>query len=192
MLITAGVLLNRAGRRANKNIRGCTIRTAELLDVESIALIWAVSYADQGPDIPELPPSFLAERTFAGFLPRVEKYINRSDALVACDPGGAIIGFCVCLSDEIEQFWISAHARGTGVAAQLMQQSEALLVARGATRAHLYAFVRNARASRFYVRSGWDPVGARTHTVHGGHELKLMRFEKALSAPCARALEQFY
>ena len=157
-----------------------TIRAATLDDIKIIARIWADSYGDQGPDIRELAPSFLAERTFAGFLPRVEKHVNHADTLVACDQRGAVIGFCVCLTDEVEQFWVSAHARGSGIAAQLMRGAETLLLSRGCKRAHLYAFVRNARASRFYERSGWERLGACTHTVHGGHELNLMRFEKTL------------
>ena len=74
-----------------------------------------------------------------------------ADTLVACDGHGAVVGFCVCVgagdTAEIEQLFLSARARGAGVAAPLLERGEELLRARGSTHAHLYCMPANARAS---------------------------------------------
>ena len=183
----------------------CVVRAAVAADVGAIARCWHDGYFAQG-GIDHLPRAFLAERTVAKFEPRALERI--ADILVACDArdggrggsrgseaeagteaGAEVLGFCACVGDEVEQFFLSERARGTGVAALLMARAEALLRARGISQAHLYCFPGNARALRFYERCGWRRVhecdhdvqisGGRTHTLH------LARLEKGLRCTAA-------
>ena len=180
----AACLILRAKRRAQvRGERSCTIRLATVSDVEGIARCWAEAYPDQGPDYHELDSDFLAERTLEQFRPRTLERVSRGDTLVATDPSGAVVGFSVLDTNEVEQFFVSARARGTGVAAQLMERAEGLLWARGTELAHLFCFVQNQRAIRFYERCGWACQGVCAHDVQisGGRTstLRLMRLEKS-------------
>ena len=185
--VSAVALLIRARRRAHTRSLPSRyiVRPATAHDVEAIARCWSEAYQDQGPDLMELDPSFLAERTLEGFRPRA--YERVGDTLVACDEGGAIVGLCVCVADEVEQFFLSARARGAGVSELLLERGEELLRARGSMVAHLYCMPKNERAMRFYGRCGWRRGDVHAHAVQisGGRTftLHLMRFEKALRAP---------
>ena len=65
---------------------------------------------------------------------------------------GYLIAVCVLslehqgLMAEIDEFFVVAAARGTGVGAQLLQAAEAALAARGCVRLQLQLGVANARA----------------------------------------------
>ena len=146
---TAVLLLARRRARARSKPFRCTLRPATAADVESVARCWADAYPDQGPDVQGLAPSFLAERTGAHMF-RSRALERTADTLVACDGHGAVVGFCVCVgagdTAEIEQLFLSARARGAGVAAPLLERGEELLRARGSTHAHLYCMPANARA----------------------------------------------
>jgi len=61
--------------------------------------------------------------------------------------------------DEVEQVYVAATARGTGVAGLLMQHAEHEIARRFDT-AWLSVAVGNARARRFYERSGWTDAAA--------------------------------
>ena len=186
----AVLLLARRRKRARSNAIRCTLRPATASDVESVARCWAEAYPDQGPDVKALAPSFLAERTGTpAFRYRARERV--ADTLVACDDDGAVVGFCVCVgagdTAEVEQLFLSARARGAGVAAPLLERGEELLRARGSADAHLYCMPANARAIRFYERCGWQQRGVRGHEVQisGGRTfmLQLLRLEKPLRVP---------
>ena len=187
---TAVLLLARRRARARSKPFRCTLRPATAADVESVARCWAEAYPEQGPDVQGLAPSFLAERTGAHMF-RSRALERVADTLVACDRHGEVVGFCVCVgsgdSAEIEQLFLSARARGAGVAAPLLEAGEELLRARGSTHAHLYCMPLNARALHFYERGGWRRRGVRGHEVQisGGRTftLQLMRLEKPLRPP---------
>ena len=162
------------------------IRPATLQDADDVARCWAAAYPDQmGVDV--LEPDFLAERTLEGFQRRVPERI--SNTLVACDESGAVVGFCVSAHDEIEQLFVAAQPRGTGVAAMLLRRAEQQLHAQGTVPAHLFILPQNARAQRFYERCGWMWQHACAHDVQisGGrtYSLQVCRLEKVLGDEAA-------
>jgi GNAT superfamily N-acetyltransferase len=69
-----------------------------------------------------------------------------ADTVVAT-VGGAVAGFVVVVGDEVEQVYVAAEHRGTGVAAN------------GHDRAWLAVAVGNARARRFYEKRAWVDEG---------------------------------
>ena len=81
-------LLNRVSRNIgdkNQGTRTCDahIRTAAKDDIEGIARCWAEAYPDQGPDLKDLDPSFLAERTLEQFRPRARERVLRGDTFAS-------------------------------------------------------------------------------------------------------------
>ena len=164
-------------------------------DVEGIACCWCAAYRDQGPDLTELTPAFLAERTLETFRRRAHERV--ANTLVAWNESSHLLGFCTCTADEVEQFFLSAGARGTGVAEKLLEHAEATLRSHGTSVAHLYCFPKNRRGLRFYERCRWQRQGgpcAHAVQVSGGrtHTLHLVRLEKALrpppTSPCSRVV----
>jgi GNAT superfamily N-acetyltransferase len=86
--------------------------------------------------------------------------------------------------DELYQFYVASEARGTGVAAALMADAEAQLAARGIETAWLACAVGNARAARFYEKSGWNlarTMISHLDTVDGPFDLEIWRYEKLLA-----------
>jgi GNAT superfamily N-acetyltransferase len=61
--------------------------------------------------------------------------------------------------DELYQFYVSAAARGTGFAAELLRDAEQRLFARGVRTAWLACAIGNERAARFYARNSWVREG---------------------------------
>ena len=72
---------------------------------------------------------------------------------------GQVVGFVTVLEDEVEQVYVAAAARRTGVADVLMRHAEQVIARRFDT-AWLSVAVGNARARRFYERNGWRDAGA--------------------------------
>ena len=60
----------------------------------------------------------------------------------------------------LEQVYVSRDRRGSGVATALLSEAERLVRANGHDRAWLAVVTGNARARRFYQRSGWTDDGA--------------------------------
>ena len=69
---------------------------------------------------------------------------------------GGIRGFAVVRGgSEIEQFYVQPEARGSGIAATLLDAAEDAMLERDCHVAHLVVAVRNLRALRFYEKHGW-------------------------------------
>ena len=126
-----------------------------------------------------MPEALLATRTPAVFARRAAARVP--DAVVAAR-AGSVVGFAVALpaTGELEQLFVDAAARGTGVAATLLRAAEARLPKRG--RWHLVTTVGNAAAAAFYAKHGWARAGTATYAADlgGGRTLDvaLDRFEK--------------
>jgi GNAT superfamily N-acetyltransferase len=73
---------------------------------------------------------------------------------------GAVAGFVMVVDDEVEQVYVSASHRGTGVAGVLMAEAERQVKANGRSTAWLAVVADNARARAFYERVGWRDEGA--------------------------------
>ena len=72
---------------------------------------------------------------------------------------GDIAGFVLVVDDEVEQVYVSAAHRGTGVAAALLAEAERQVRANGHAKAWLAVVAGNARARAFYERAGWLDEG---------------------------------
>jgi hypothetical protein len=80
---------------------------------------------------------------------------------------------------------LSAGSRGSGVAAALIDDAEARLLATGVETARLGCAIGNERAARFYEKRGWHRVGtmiSRLDTSFGEYLLEVRRYEKKLTS----------
>jgi ribosomal protein S18 acetylase RimI-like enzyme len=101
-------------------------------------------------------------------------------------PSGAPLGFHLLKDDELYQLYVSAQARGSGVAAALIADAEARLAERGIETAWLGCAIGNERAARFYEKCGWHrarTVVSDLETTNGIFRLEVWRYEKALKRP---------
>jgi GNAT superfamily N-acetyltransferase len=92
-------------------------------------------------------------------------------------------GFSMVRGDELYQLYVSAGARGSGVAAALIADAEARVAERGFTTAWLACAIGNDRAARFYEKCGWhraDTVLIQLDTPEGMFPLEVWRYEKGL------------
>jgi GNAT superfamily N-acetyltransferase len=63
------------------------------------------------------------------------------------------------IDDEVEQVYVAAPHRGTGVAGVLMREAERQVRANGHSKGWLAVVAGNARARAFYERAGWHDEG---------------------------------
>ncbi|HYO45285.1 MAG TPA: GNAT family N-acetyltransferase, partial [Gemmatimonadota bacterium] len=92
-------------------------------------------------------------------------------------------GFCAIKGDELYQLFVSAKARGSGVAAVLLADGETRLAESGVEVAWLACAIGNERAARFYEKWGWHRVGIMVdelETPSGIFPLEVWRYEKRL------------
>ena len=155
------------------------VRWADEREIEQIAQIWFDGWQDAHARI--LPADLARTRTLQSFRDRLRTHTS---TVRVAGPLGAPVGFCMLKDDELYQLYVSAQARGSGVAAALMADAEATLAARGVETAWLACAIGNDRAARFYEKSGWRRVGTFVHdapTETGPYALEVWRYEKDLA-----------
>jgi GNAT superfamily N-acetyltransferase len=156
-----------------------TVRPARAADVALLAAIWHESWHDTHAHL--LPAELIQFRTLESFRNRLRAALPHVRVV---GPAGSPLGFCIVKGDELDQLFVSAQARGTGVAAALTADAERLLAGRGVRTAWLACAIGNDRAARFYEKCGWRRVGTMTHnaeTSQGVFPLEAWRFEKDLT-----------
>ena len=131
-----------------------TLRPATPDDAPAVAEIWYHGFRDG--HLGNVPDEFVAVRTEESFGPRAAKRVD--DTVLAIEDG-AVAGFIMVVEDEVEQVYVSARHRGSGVAAILLAEAERLVKAKGHERAWLAVAPGNTRARRFYERNGWTDEG---------------------------------
>ncbi len=154
-----------------------TLRLATPEDASVLGDIWYHGWRDA--HLGNVPDELLAVRTKESFWERAAKRLN--DTTVA-DVDGAVAGFIMVVADEVEQIYVSAAHRGTGIAATLLAEAERLVRANGHEHAWLAVAPGNTRARRFYERNGWLDEG-------------LFNYEAAsengtISVPCHRYVKR--
>jgi GNAT superfamily N-acetyltransferase len=130
------------------------LRPATGEDAEDITRIWHRGWPDG--HLGHVPDALLRQRQrlddFRGLV------LDRIDTTTVATVGPQVGGFVTVHDDEIEQIYVDAAARGTGVAATLLAHGEAT-IGRRFDRAGLAVVAGNARARRFYERLGWSDAG---------------------------------
>jgi GNAT superfamily N-acetyltransferase len=148
-------------------------------EVDVLAKLWYDGWQDAHAQI--LPAELARFRTLESFGERLRAGL--ADVRVF-GPAGAPTGFCMIKGDELYQLYVSAAARGAGVAAALLSEAEARLAANGVETTWLACAIGNQRAARFYEKCGWKCVGEminRLDTPKGEFQLPVWRYEKRLS-----------
>jgi ribosomal protein S18 acetylase RimI-like enzyme len=164
-------------RRIPMNAIG--VRAVEGREIDHLARLWYEGWQDAHAQI--LPEELRRLRTLDSFRQRLQAAV--ADTRVE-GPRGAPNGFCITKGDELYQIYVSAQARGSGVATALMADAEARLAKSGVEIAWLACAIGNERAARFYEKSGWYRVGVvayQTETSAGPFPLEVWRYEKRLT-----------
>ena len=154
------------------------IRQAEEGEIGRLARLWYDAWQDAHAaivpvELPKLRTVEGLERRLAATLPSVR----------VVDLAGEPAGLCSIKGDELYLLYVSAKARGTGVAAALLADAEARLSQGGAEVAWLACAIGNDRAARFYEKWGWHRVGTEVkqlETPNGDVPLEVWRYEKRL------------
>ncbi|MER7985328.1 GNAT family N-acetyltransferase [Streptomyces noursei] len=118
-------------------------------------------------------------RTPESFTSRTRERVE--DTTVAVREG-AVVGFVMVVADEVEQVYVAAAHRGTGLAGALLARAERLVRQHGHERAWLAVATGNARARRCYARNGWCDEGAFNYPAAGP--------DGPVSVPCHRYAKQ--
>jgi DNA/RNA-binding domain of Phe-tRNA-synthetase-like protein/GNAT superfamily N-acetyltransferase len=123
-------------------------------DADAVAEIWRQGWRDGHLGL--VPQELADVRTAESFRTRAADRLG--DTTVAT-VDGVVAGFVMVVGDEVEQVYVSASHRGTGVAGVLMEEAERRVRAKGHRTAWLAVVAGNARARAFYERSGWRDEG---------------------------------
>jgi GNAT superfamily N-acetyltransferase len=97
----------------------------------------------------------------------VERAAGRVADTVVAEVGGLVAGFVMVVGDEVEQLYVGAAYRGTGVAGALLDDAERRVRERGHRRVWLAVASGNVRARRFYERQGWVDEGPFDYPAEG-------------------------
>ena len=154
------------------------IRKPEASEIDHLAQLWYDGWQDAHAQV--VPAELKRLRTLQNFRERMRDALPHTR--VIGPPGGAL-GFCTIKADELYQLYVASIARGTNVAAELIDDGEARLRGFGVKTAWLSVAIGNERAIRFYEKQGWRRIGKMTNlldTIEGEFELVTWRFEKDL------------
>jgi GNAT superfamily N-acetyltransferase len=136
------------------------VRPATDGDAPAVADIWLAGWRDG--HLGHVPDELVAARTPASFGRRAAERVG--DTTVAT-VDGAVAGFVMVIDDEVEQVYVSARHRGSGVADVLLSEAERQVGAAGHPSAWLAVVAGNGRARRFYERRGWVDEGPFVHAA---------------------------
>jgi len=134
---------------------GYRLRPASAGDAEEVAAIWLAGWRES--HLGQVPAALAAARTPESFSLRAAQRVGDTTVAVA---GETVAGFVMISGDEVEQVYVSPNHRGTGVAAALLAEALRQIAAAGHRQSWLAVIAGNARARRFYERSGWTDEGA--------------------------------
>ncbi len=130
------------------------VRPAVAADVDAVAAIWYAGWGDG--HLGHVPDELVAIRTEESFWTRAANRIADTTVAVV---GDEVAGFVMVVGEEVEQVYVSRDHRGSGVAGTLLGEAERQVKANGHSEAWLAVATGNARARRFYERSGWTDTG---------------------------------
>jgi aclacinomycin oxidase len=154
------------------------VRAATEEEVGRLAAIWHQGWHEAHAAI--LPAQLTRIRTLDSFRDRLRAALA---SVRVVGPPGEPSGFAMVQGDELYQLFVTASARGSGVAAALVAEAEARLAAAGVEIAWLACAIGNERAARFYEKCGWRRTATMINpldTPDGLLPLEVWRYEKRL------------
>ena len=154
------------------------VRGAETRETAALARVWFDAWQDAHAEI--VPVELPRLRTLEGLERRLEALLPSVRVVDLVDEPA---GLCAIQDDELYLLYVSAQARGTGVAAALLADAESRLRQARVGVAWLGCAIGNDRAARFYEKWGWRRVGSmvkRLATPRGEIALDVWRYEKRL------------
>lgn len=141
--------MSSAGLSARARVRPATVD-----DAPRIAELWEAAWRDG--HVGHIPDELLVHRQSDSFVARTAEMIDRTRVAIV---DGDIVGFVTLKDDELEQLFVDARARGTGVARDLLADGSRRLLEAGHAQPWLAVVTGNARARHFYEREGWRDAG---------------------------------
>lgn len=159
------------------------VRPARPEDAVAVADIWYRGWCDG--HVGNVPDALVAVRTRESFGERAGRRVGDTAVAVV---EGRVAGFVMVVGDEVEQVYVSASHRGSGVAEVLLREAERLVALGGHSRAWLAVVPGNTRARRFYARHGWTDEGPFEHAApsdQGDVPVPAHRYAKELGSTAA-------
>lgn len=155
------------------------LRQAVPDDAPGIADVWHAAWGDGHHGL--VPPELEAVRTRESFGPRAASRVPNTTVAVA---DGDVVGFVTIHDDEVEQVFVSATHRGSGLATHLLSDGEDRVSEAGHAEAWLAVVAGNGRARRFYERQDWSdagPLDYQAETEAGPVPVPVRRYVKRLA-----------
>lgn len=140
-----------------------TLRPGTLADAPAVAEVWHASWHDGHAG--HVPDGLTAARTLEAFHARTPGRVDDTSVALV---DGDVAGFVMVAGDEVEQLFVAAAHRGSGIAALLLAEGEQRVAAAGHAEAWLAVVEGNARARRFYEKHGWRDGGELPYEVEAG------------------------
>lgn len=134
------------------------LRRATPADAPAVARIWYPGWCDA--HLGNVSQQLIDARPRETFEPRALEHVEHTTVATV---DGEVAGFVMVVGDEVEQVYVSADHRGSGVASALLSAAEQAVAAQGHSVAWLAVVAGNARARRFYERQGWTDEGLFDH-----------------------------
>ncbi|MGW6934090.1 N-acetyltransferase family protein [Lentzea sp. NPDC054927] len=134
------------------------LRRATPEDAPAVARIWYPGWCDA--HLGNVPQRLVDLRREGTFEPRALEHVEHTTVATV---DGEVAGFVMVVGDEVEQVYVSAVHRGSGVASALLAAAEQRVAANGHSVAWLAVVAGNVRARRFYERQGWTDEGLFDH-----------------------------
>ena len=156
-----------------------TLRPAVDGDASAVARIWYLGWLDG--HLGNVSEELSRVRTEDSFRKRAGQRIGDTTVAVVV---GQVAGFIMVVGDELEQMYVSRDHRGLGVADVLIGEAERQIGEAGHRTAWLAVVAGNARARRFYERSGWSDKGLfayRAGSERGAITVPSHRYEKQVA-----------
>jgi ribosomal protein S18 acetylase RimI-like enzyme len=154
------------------------VRNPKASEIDELARIWFDGW--QEAHAPVLPVELARLRTLQSFQERLAASLERVRVV---GPTDAPVGFCITKGSQLDQLYVSAEARGSGVAEALIIDAEARLSECGVRKSWLACAIGNERAARFYEKRGWMRAGTVIEHLEAGtgtFPLEVWRYEKSL------------
>jgi GNAT superfamily N-acetyltransferase len=169
----------------SSSVTSITIRPAAAQDALAIAEIWESAWRDA--HLGNVPDSLVDIRTADSFRERAAARVPETSVAVV---DGVVIGFVTLEEDELEQLFVDRAHRGTGVADALMADAERRLGEAGHRQVWLAVVSGNARARRFYERSGWKDEGPFEYFADGPDGPITVAAHRYVKAPLQTAADK--